>query len=334
MNTEIKNQSGFLLLLGLLVVLLFLRALDSGPVNIPLLEVLSNWSFAAPSIDQTILQQVRLPRALLTVMVGATLGLAGAALQGLLRNPLAGPGIIGVTNSASLGAVAVIYFGVSTASGVLLPAAAMVGAGASVLIAFSLTGRDGSVLTLILVGVALNAIAGALTAFLLNIAPSPYAINEMLFWLLGSVSNRTMSDVLLAAPFMLAGGGLLLASHRFLDALSLGEETAYSLGFNVILWRWLLVIGVAASVGAAVSVSGSIAFVGLMIPHLLRPLVGYRPSALLPASALGGAILLLLAEQVVHLVPTAAELRLGVVTSLVGGPFFLWLILSTRKNLS
>lgn len=315
------------LLFGLLIV--FFAALTVGPVDISLLKAFG----ADPdtSMESLILFEIRLPRALLALFVGATLGLGGAALQGLLRNPLAEPGIIGVSNCAALGAVVVFYYGLSQAAWFALPLGGLVGALLSVIILFMLVGKSRSILTLILAGVAINAIGGALIALVLNFAPSPYAMQEILFWLLGSVANRSMHELLIALPFMAVGWVMVLSSGRFLNALTLGEETAHSMGFEVNRNRWILVLGVAASVGAAVSVAGNIGFIGLVVPHLIRPLVGYEPRRLLISSALGGAILLLVADIVVQLLSSGAEIKLGVLTSLVGGPFFLFLILKSRN---
>jgi iron complex transport system permease protein len=315
------------LLFGLFIV--FFAALTVGPVDISLLKAVG----ADPdtSMESLILFEIRLPRALLALFVGATLGLGGAALQGLLRNPLAEPGIIGVSNCAALGAVVVFYYGLSQAAWFALPLGGLVGALLSVVILFMLVGKSRSILTLILAGVAINAIGGALIALVLNFAPSPYAMQEILFWLLGSVANRSMHELLIALPFMVVGWVMVLSSGRFLNALTLGEETAHSMGFDVNRNRWILVLGVAASVGAAVSVAGNIGFIGLVVPHLIRPLAGYEPRRLLISSALGGAILLLVADIVVQLLSSGAEIKLGVLTSLVGGPFFLFLILKSRN---
>jgi iron complex transport system permease protein len=312
---------------------LFVIALHMGPVYIDIAATIREWLASEESLNVLILTEIRLPRALLACSVGATLGLAGAALQGLLRNPLAGPGLVGVSNCAALGAVIVLYFGLSGSVWFAVPLAGMIGAAVSVLLIFLLAGHNSSVMTLLLAGVAVNAVASSLISLALNFAPNPYAMSEMVFWLLGSISNRSFSDFYLAFPFMLIGWIIILSSGRFLNALSLGEETAQSLGFNIGWHRALLVIGVAVSVGAAVSVSGSIGFVGLVVPHLIRPFVNHEPGRLLATSALGGAILVLLADISVQLISPAQELKLGVITALVGGPFFLYLIIKTRNTL-
>jgi iron complex transport system permease protein len=289
------------LIFGLFIA--FIAALMVGPVEISLFEAMRQGLQRDASIESLILFEIRLPRALLALLIGATLGLAGAALQGLLRNPLAEPGIIGVSNFAALGAVIVFYYGLSGLAWFALPLGGLVGALLSVVIIFMLVGKSRSIVTLILAGVAINAIGGALIALVLNFAPSPYAMQEI----------------------------MVLSSGRFLNALTLGEETAHSMGFDVNRYRWILVLGVAASVGAAVSVAGNIGFIGLVVPHLIRPLVGYEPRRLLVASALGGGILLLVADIAVQLLSSGGEIKLGVITSLVGGPFFLFLILKSRN---
>jgi iron complex transport system permease protein len=321
-----------LLLLGVIMVLAsFVIALHIGAMDISLGKAVMDRIDEKKSIDSLILFDIRLPRALLALFIGATLGLSGAALQGLLRNPLAEPGIIGVSNCAALGAVIVFYFGLANLAWFALPLGGLLGALSSVIIIFLLTKKNRSTVTLILAGIAINAIGGALIALVLNFAPSPYAMQEILFWLLGSVSNRSMNHVVISLPFMVIGWLMILYCGRFLNALTLGEETAQSMGFDAQRLRWILVIGVAACVGAAVSISGNIGFVGLVVPHLIRPLVGYEPRRLLLASALTGAVLLLFADIVVQLLSASGEMKLGVVTSLVGGPFFLYLILRNHK---
>lgn len=319
-----------LTVLALALLATLLLALTQGPVALDWHAALTD----PASLHGVILWQVRLPRELLAIGVGATLGLAGAALQGLLRNPLAGPDILGVTSFACLGAVLVLYFGLAAVSWYVLPLGGLLGAGCAVVIVFLLSGRRAGVLTLILAGMAINAMVSALIALALNFSKNPFAMSEIVYWLLGSVANRSYHDLAVTAPFMLAGGALLLASGRFLDALSLGEETAQSLGFDVVAQRWRVVLGVALAVGAAVSVSGNIGFVGLVVPHLLRPWVGYEPRRLLAASALGGALLLLIADMIVIGVPALREIKIGVITALIGGPFFLHLIYRSRGALT
>jgi iron complex transport system permease protein len=321
-------------LIALLAVALALAAALSlmiGPAGIGLRPLAGAFGRGEDEAALLILREIRAPRTVLGVLVGATLGLAGASLQGYLRNPLAEPGVVGVSASAALGAVIAIYTGLSAAFPLALPLLAIAGALLSVLVLQGLAGR-GAVLTLILAGVAISSLAGALTSLALNLSPNPYAALEIVFWMLGSLTDRSVEHVALAAPFMLTGWLLLALSAGSLDALSLGEETAASLGVNLGRTRTLVVLGAAVSVGAATAVVGVIGFVGLIVPHLLRPLVGHRPSRLLPASALGGAALLMAADILVRLVTPGTELRLGVVTALLGAPFFLHLVIRARAG--
>jgi iron complex transport system permease protein len=331
-NVQTISYLKLILLLSLAVIAAFFVSLSMGNPSISIMQATSDFFHQQDSLHQTVVWNIRLPRVLLALLVGATLGMAGAAMQGFLRNPLADPGILGVSSGAALGAVLVLYFGLATSVWFLLPAAAIAGAMIALILVYLLAGFRSSVLSLILAGVAINAIAGAMIAVALNFAPSLFALQEIIFWLMGSLANRNMNHVIIAAPFILIGWILLLGRYRFLNALSLGEQTASSLGFYPHRERNLLLIGLALCVGAAVAVSGSIGFVGLIVPHLLRPLVGYQPGTLLLASALGGAFLVLSADMLVRLFDVARELKLGVVTSLLGGPFFLALILKTRSR--
>lgn len=280
-----------------------------------------------------VLREVRLPRALLGVLIGATLGLSGACLQGLLRNPLAEPGLIGASSGAALGAVVVFYSGISAGAAFLLPLGGIFGALAALAAIYVLAGRNPSIVTLILSGVAISAFAGALTSLALNLSPSPYAALEIVFWMLGSLTDRSMDQVWFVLPFMGLGWLLMASTARALDALSLGEETAATLGFEGNRVKASAIAGIALAVGAATSVSGVIGFVGLVVPHLMRPLVGHQPGRLLLPSALAGAALVLIADILVRMPTTnGPEPKLGVVTSLIGAPFFLWLILRTRRE--
>jgi iron complex transport system permease protein len=279
-----------------------------------------------------ILIELRLPRLLLGLLVGGTLGLAGATLQGLFRNPLAEPGVIGVSGCAALGAVIAFYTGFSAAIPLGLPLGGVAGALIAIALLLLLAARDPRISTLLLAGVALSALASALTALALNLSPNPYATVEVVFWLLGSLSDRSLEHVWLALPFILIGGALMLACASGLEALTLGEDTARSLGISISRLRRLAVIGVALAVGASVAVSGAIGFVGLIVPHLLRPLVGYRPGPLLLISIPGGACLTLAADIAVRLIGGEVELRLGVATALIGAPFFLYLVLNLARR--
>ena len=285
-----------------------------------------------PTVAALVLEQIRLPRAALGLIVGFSLGLAGAALQGLLRNPLADPGVVGVSGGAAFGAVVVFYSGLAGVFALAMPLGGVVGAVAAALALYGLAGRGAGTMTLILAGVTINAFAGALTALALNLSPNPYAAYEIMFWLMGSLADRSLPQLWLALPLSVVGWALLVASAPALDALSLGEDTAASLGFDLGRLRAQLIAGVALAVGAAVAVSGAIGFVGLVAPHLLRPLVGHRPGRLLVASGFGGAIVLLVADVVVRLIPVHPELRLGVATALIGAPLLYGLIDRMRRE--
>ncbi|MGB3809815.1 MAG: iron ABC transporter permease [Parvibaculum sp.] len=284
------------------------------------------------SLAWLILEEVRLPRALLGLIVGATLGLTGAGLQGLLRNPLAEPGLIGASSGAALGAVLVFYFGWAAGSAMMVPLGGVAGALLSLGLLYMLAGKNPSIVTIILAGVAISAFASALTSLALSLAASPYAVYEIIFWLLGSFTDRSMDQVWFSAPFIAVGLVLVASTARALDALTLGEDTAASLGFDQSSLKLRSILGTGLAVGAAVSVTGVIGFVGLVVPHLVRPLVGHQPGRLLLPSALAGAALVLAADLLVRLPTIGPEPKLGVVTSLIGAPFFLWLILRTRRE--
>ena len=319
-------------LLGALVAVLFAASLLIGPAHLPVGTSLRALFGAASESRAMVLvmQEIRLPRALLGLLVGAALGLSGAALQGFLRNPLAEPGLIGISGASALGAVIALQTGLAAAFALALPLAALAGAATAVALILLLAGPRGSTLTLILAGIAVSALAGALTALVLNLSPNPYAATEMMFWLMGSLSDRAMLHVWLAAPLILLGGGVLLSLGRGLDALTLGEDAAEAMGIRIGRLRLALILGTAAAVGAATAVAGAIGFVGLVVPHLLRRAVGARPSALLPASALGGAAMVLAADIAVRVIAPERDLQLGVLTALVGAPLFLNLIWRSR----
>jgi iron complex transport system permease protein len=293
-----------------------------------------SFGFGADEFAATIFREIRLPRTLLGALVGGTLGLCGAALQGLLRNPLAEPGILGVSSGAAFGAVIVFYFGLAASDSMLLAAGAVAGSIAALGILYALAGRSADLVRLILAGVGINALAAALTSLALNFAPSPYAALEILFWMFGSLTDRSMAHIWLMLPLAIPGWILIVAAARGLDALILGEDTAASLGFSVKRTLWLVIGGTALAVGASVAVSGVVAFVGLVVPHLLRPWVGYQPSRLLLPSFLAGALITLAADIAIRLMPAGPELKLGVVTALIGAPFFLHLVLTSRGRLS
>jgi iron complex transport system permease protein len=313
--------TGLLLLLTLAA---FLLSLMAGKVWI--------WpmSWAADNADGWIFLELRLPRALLGLCIGAVLGLSGAVLQGYLRNPLADPTVLGVSASAALGGVLAIFLGINLVPFGLF-GCAMIGAGASILLLLAI-GRGGGPIGFILGGMVLSTLAGALTAFVISIAPNPFAASEIINWLMGALTDRLMEDVLTALPFMAIGVLLLLTTGRALDALTLGENGAKSLGVDLFRLQWLIVLGVGLSVGASVAVSGVVGFVGLIVPHLIRSFYGEQPSRILLPSALGGAILTLTADSLVRLIPGPGEMRLGIAMAVLGAPFFLLLLLRYRKG--
>ena len=316
------------------VVLLAVASLLWGESSIAVPAAMADWFAGRPTVGAVILGQLRLPRTLLAIMVGDTLGLSGAVLQGYLRNPLADPGLLGVSGGAALGAVCVFYTGLFQMSALLLPLGGLAGAGLSVLLLVLLVGRGGP-LVLLLAGTALNGFTAALTALVLNLVPSPYAIFEIMHWLMGSLTDHTMTDVLLALPGVLVGCGLMALCGRALDALTMGEDVATTLGFRlggVAGVQMRVVLGTALAVGSCVAGSGAIGCVGLVVPHLLRPLAGYRPSRLLFPSFLGGAALLLAADLGVRMMAGRTELQLGVVTALLGAPVFFHRIILFRKR--
>ncbi|MEZ5449690.1 MAG: iron ABC transporter permease [Thiolinea sp.] len=298
-----------LCLLSAGVLILFALSLVVGRNPLPIIEAAQQVLGDQDSVVAIILTEIRLPRALIALFAGATLGLCGAAMQGLLRNPLASPGLIGSASGAALFAVIILYFGWHNLFAQALPLAGMAGALLATVLVFALAGRDASITTLILAGVAVNALATACMSLLLNLAPSPYAMRELVLWTLGDITDRSMPDFWLMLPFTLLGWAMLLGTGRQLSALTLGEQTAATLGVNPVRLRWRVFIAVSFAVGAAVATTGMIGFIGLVVPHLLRPLVGHEPGRLLPVAALGGAAMLLAADIGVRLIPTDASVR-------------------------
>ena len=283
-----------------------------------------------------ILVELRLPRAVLALVVGTGLGAAGAAMQGYLRNPLADPGLFGIAPGAALGAVIALYIGV--ASAILLPLFALVGAGGAMALLALIAGRTSSpangIALFTLAGMMIASLAGALTSLAISLAPNAFAMSSIVTWLMGALTDRSWADVMLAAPLTLAGLTLLWLAGRDLDAMTLGEPAARSLGVSPRRLMALLVLGTGLTVGSGVAVAGIIGFVGLIVPHLVRPLTDKRPSSLILPSALAGALLVLVADVVCRILPLVTELRLGIALSLIGAPFFLMLLLRMRKGLA
>lgn len=286
--------------------------------------------WATPNVA-VILAELRLPRALLAVAVGAGLGAAGAAMQGYLRNPLADPGLFGVAPGAALGAVASFWFGYA-ASAWLLPLFALAGAGGAMALLALIAGRSAGIALFTLAGMMIASLAGALTSLAISLAPNAFAMSEIVTWLMGALTDRGWAEVQLAAPLTLAGIVLLRLAGPELDALTLGEAAARSLGVSPARLQALLILGVGLTVGSGVAVAGIVGFVGLIVPHLVRPLTDRRPSSLIVPSALAGALLVLVADCICRVLPLVTELRLGIALSLIGAPFFLWLLLRMRRE--
>src|SRR5450631_2102755 len=319
--------------LVMLVALLALASLGTGPVRLSPLTVIDALFGGGSDVQQVIVREIRLPRAILGLAIGAILGLSGAALQGLLRNPLASPSLFGAPQSAAFGAVLMIALGLADVRSWALPVAAIVAAFASVFVLLMVAGRGAGLLLLILAGLAISSLAGAATALVMNLSSNPFAALEISFWLLGSLEDRSFRHVMLALPFIVAGAILLWSQRNAFRALSLGEETAQSLGVDVGRLRLVVIAGVALGVGGAVAVSGTIGFIGLVAPHLVRPLIGHDPTRLLFPSALTGAALLLSADIAVRIIPSTSDIKVGVLTSIIGVPFFLYLIMRERRAL-
>ena len=318
----------FLLLLASVAAMLSIAV---GAAAIPPGRLFAALGGHGDPVERAILLDLRLPRTLLGLAVGAMLGVGGAALQGYLRNPLAEASVLGGSNGAALGAVIALYFGLAQVHPVALPLLGIAGALTALALVFALAGRSESPLTLILAGIAISTLAGAGISLALNLSPNPFAAMEIMTWLLGSLEDRSFRHVALALPCIAMGMLLLAGQGRALDALTLGEDGAAALGADLRRTRVRLLLGVAVGVGAAVAVAGAIGFVGLIVPHIVRPLTDRSPSATLWPSALAGAALLTLADVAVRVIPTSSELRLGVVTAFLGVPVFLAYLLRERR---
>ncbi|HTD73508.1 MAG TPA: iron ABC transporter permease [Steroidobacteraceae bacterium] len=318
-------------LLLLLLAAMFVISLLAGRVWLPIADVWDGlWSKDA-NLAATIVTQLRLPRAILALEVGGALGMSGAVLQGVTRNPLAEPGLLGVSAGAALGAVIAVYFGFATHFMTAAPLLGLLGALLASVLTFAL-GRGGGTITLVLAGAAVSALAAAGIAMALNLAPNPYAAYEIMTWLMGSLSDRSWTHVVLVTPFILLGCAMLLFTARGVDALALGEAQAQSLGVNLGRLYFLAVFGTALAIGASTAVTGVVGFIGLVAPHVVRPLLGHQPSRILFPAALSGALLLLFSDVATRLIHVGTELRLGVLTSLIGTPFFFWLVVRLRKT--
>jgi iron complex transport system permease protein len=328
-----RRRIGVTAALAALVGLLVLISLGIGPVRLSPLAVIEALLGGGSDVAQVIVREIRLPRTILALAIGAILGLSGASLQGLLRNPLASPSLFGAPQSAAFGAVLVIALGLADVRSYALPVAAIAASFASVFVLLTIAGRNAGLLILILAGLAISSLAGAATALVMNLSSNPFVVLEIAFWLLGSLEDRSFQHVMLALPFIIAGAIILFSQRSAFRALTLGEETAQSLGVDVARLRLIVITGVALGVGGAVAVSGSIGFIGLVAPHLMRPLIGHDPARLLVPSGLAGSALLLTADIAVRIIPSTSDIKVGVLTSIIGVPFFLYLIARERRAL-
>lgn len=329
-----EQEKRIIILLLMLLIAAICAGLSAGQLFLSWHQILSGLLGDSPNgFETTIMCEIRLPRVLLAILAGASLGMAGAALQGLLRNPLADPSLLGVTNGAGLGAVLAIYGGFAAAFPYALPAAAITGALIAVFLVGLLAKWYNISYALILAGIAVSSLLASLLAFALNLASDPFAAMEVIFWLMGSFEGRSLTDGLLIMPLVIVGILLMMSCRKGLDVLTLGEETATSLGISLPNLHIRIVAGIAFSVGAVTAISGSIGFIGLVVPHILRLSMGAAPGRLLVPSALGGALLVLLADMAVRIVPTSGmELRLSVITALVGTPVFIALLFRNYRR--
>lgn len=301
-----------------------------GSTPLPADRVLAAFFGGAEAGDRLVVWSIRLPRTLAAFLVGAALGLSGAALQGLLRNPLAEPGVLGVSATASLAATFSLYYGFVSISPWILPIAAILGAlAATALLAFAAI-RTHSVVTLILIGVGLSSFAGALMSLLMNLAPNPFSLSDMINWMLGSVANRSFQEISMTLPFIIGGSAIILSTRRGLSALTLGEEAASGIGLNLRRQRLFTVLGAGLATGASVALAGAIGFVGIVAPHLVRPFVNHDPARSLIPSALLAGLILVIADIGVRIIPTDNEMKLGVVAALIGAPVFVWIAIQRR----
>lgn len=321
------------ILLSLALIIVALLSLVIGRTDIEITTVIQALFGMAEEPINIIVSELRLPRVLLGIFVGAALGISGASLQGVLRNPLADPGVIGVSASAALGAVIAIHLGLQMIWPMFISIFAMIGAFLCALLLLAVSIRESSVLTLILVGIGISSLAMAGVSLVMNLAETPMSVRDMVVWMLGSLENRTMTDLIFALPFILFGWILMINVGQGLNALSVGEDTAKTMGINTSLLKLRVVVGSAISVGAAVAACGTIGFVGLVVPHMVRGLITNEPGSILLPSALMGGLLLTLADLVTRIPTDGAILQLGVVTSLIGAPAFLFIIYKTRKSM-
>jgi len=324
-----------------LVFVIGLISLSLGPVDISISNVtwilLSAIGFATPEFDRTeqlVIEQIRLPRIIVGASVGMALGVAGATMQGLFRNPMADPGIIGVSAGGALGAVVAIAAGLTSIFFLALPVFAFAGAITATFLIYGIAVAGGhfSMATLLLAGIAVNAFLGASISAIIIFLPDNEALREILFWLAGGLDARGWEHVRIATPLILGSTALLLVMARDLNLLMLGDDEARSMGLHVGVTRIALLSIAALATGAAVAVSGTIAFVGLVTPHVLRLVLGPDNRILIPLSALGGAVFVMVADAIARMVIQPAELRVGILTAFVGAPFFIALLIKNKRQ--
>ena len=340
MGVSARLSIGLSALLAL-VLAIGLVSLSLGPVDIPVAHVawivLSAIGIDVPEFgrtEQLVIEQIRLPRIIVGAAVGMALGIAGATMQGLFRNPMADPGIIGVSAGGALGAVVAIATGLTGLFFLALPVFAFVGAMAAAFLVYGIAvvGGHFSMATLLLAGVAVNAFLGAVVSAIILFLPDNEALREILFWLAGGLDSRSWEHVRIAGPLIVGSAVILLLMARDLNLLMLGDDEARSMGVRVGATRIVLLAAAALATGAAVAVSGTIAFVGLVIPHILRLLLGPDNRVLIPMSALGGAAFVILADTVARMIIEPAEFRVGVLTAFVGAPFFIVLLIKNKRQ--
>ncbi|MEX6632452.1 FecCD family ABC transporter permease [Hyphococcus lacteus] len=278
-----------------------------------------------------VVREIRLPRALAAWVAGACLGAAGAGLQGLLRNPLADPGVLGVSAAAALGAVLSIYFNFATLAFWVTPFSAILFALGATTILYVLGAGRVSTARLILIGVGISSLCGALLSLVMNLSPNPYALSDLINWLFGTVANRSFQDIALTVPFTVVGFAAIYASGPGLSALTLGEETAATIGANLARTTMLVIAGAAALVGASVAIAGAIGFIGIVAPHIVRAFSGHNPAHVLVPSALLGGAILTAADLMIRVLPFDQELKLGVAAALIGAPGFVWVAMSSKR---
>ena len=325
---KIAGSSQGTRILDLLVLLCVIGLVSScffGSTSIPVTRVAQAMVGAGTIGDEIVIWEIRLARAFAALLVGGALGGSGAALQGLLRNPLAEPGVLGISAMSALGATTAIYFGVASITPAVVPIASILGAVTATSFILIVAIRVRSIVTLILVGAGISSLAGALISLLMNFSPNPFTLSDLISWMLGSVANRSYTDLLISGPLILFGLLTLWIVRHSLSVLSLGEDAAHALGLDIKKSRFYVIIGASVATGASVAIAGAVGFVGLVAPHIIRPLVGYDPARTIIPSALLGGLLVLIADLAIRLTPTATELRLGVVCALLGAPAFIWI---------